>query len=135
MNGQRKFFKQEQIPWHICHSGHHILFISVSTVLLPRVFIIWLKIIRYTKKQGKNTLLPREKIYNRTRPTNNLDLEVSDRDIVNTIMNKLKDLVLKKEMYGWWGVSAIKKGSDENSKHENTTSEMKKSVWVKQKKG
>ena len=29
------------------------------------------------------------------------------------------------KMYEWWGVSAIKKGSDENSKHENTTSEIK----------
>ena len=28
-------------------------------------------------------------------------------------------------MYEWWGVSAIKKGSDENSKHKNTTSEIK----------
>ena len=29
------------------------------------------------------------------------------------------------KMYEWWGVSAIKKGSDENSKHKNTTSEIK----------
>ena len=91
-------------------SGHHILFISVSIVLLPRIFIILLKIIRYTKKQGKNTLLLREKIYNRTRPTNNLALEVSDRDIITTIINKLKDLVLKKKCMDDGEFQLLKKG-------------------------
>lgn len=91
-------FKYLQIPWHIWNSGHSMLFISGSTVPLHRMFSLWLKITRHTKKE--NTLLSSDKIGSRTRPRNNTDVRTVRLEHCNYYMDMLKDLVLKVEQNG-----------------------------------
>lgn len=81
----------------MAHKEFWVFYAIYLRLYLPshRMFSLWLKITRHTKKE--NTLLSSDKLGSRTKPRNNPDVRTVRQEHCNYYMDMLKDLVLKVE--------------------------------------